>query len=564
MCCVRSACRKRESHVWYPGYSREIDDVEAPARRSSAFRFLTVSNSHDLERYNTLAVLEAFRGAFTAQDDVVLVIKDYGASSGDRTLRDAIAGFERGARVEYVSEFTDKRELIRLYKSCDAFVSAHRGEGFGMKILDAMACGLPVITPLFGGPTAYCEPGNTMPVAFSLVPMGNCLDTRSLRITNVPTWAEVDVESLKAQMRKACDDRTFSSAIGARGRDSAVSRFSWGAAAARLIDITTGLQRTRESRVSPGADAAVPKAERSPYWLGLRVTVVVPTFNRKDKLLSCLEALARQSILPQEFEVVLIDDGSTDGTQEALRDRSFPFALRYYRQENAGPGQARNLGIQRARGEIVLFIGDDIMADERLLEEHLLAHAGTSEPGAAVLGHIDWPQSMTPNGVMDYVCGDAMLQFAYSYIPTAPALDHRFFYTSNISLKRQFLVDAADAGIRFDPRFRRAAFEDSEFAFRLMPRGLQHPLRPAQRAPRTITGWISTALPGASSVPAKWRWSSIGSIRARTSNSRCGGLRTSSSRQRLSSISRSSANIWRRLTARPTLYCAPLAGSLED
>ena len=182
-----------ESHVWYPGYSREIDDVEAPARRSSAFRFLTVSNSHDLERYNTLAVLEAFRGAFTAQDDVVLVIKDYGASSGDRTLRNAIAGFERGPRIEYVSEFTDKRELIRLYKSCDAFVSAHRGEGFGMKILDAMACGLPVITPLFGGPTAYCEPGNTMPVDFSLVPMGNCLDTRSLRITNVPTWAEVDV-----------------------------------------------------------------------------------------------------------------------------------------------------------------------------------------------------------------------------------------------------------------------------------------------------------------------------------------------------------------------------------
>ena len=86
---------QRESHVWYPGYSREIDDVEAPARRSSAFRFLTVSNSHDLERYNTLAVLEAFRGAFTAQDDVVLVIKDYGASSGDRTLRNAIAGFER-------------------------------------------------------------------------------------------------------------------------------------------------------------------------------------------------------------------------------------------------------------------------------------------------------------------------------------------------------------------------------------------------------------------------------------------------------------------------------------
>ena len=52
---------------------------------------------------------------------------------------------------------------------------------------------------------------------------------------------------------------------------------------------------------------------------------------------------------------------------------------------------------------------------------------------------------------MDYVCGDAMLQFAYSLIPQLPTLDHRFFYTSNISLKRQFLVDAAAAGVRFDP-----------------------------------------------------------------------------------------------------------------
>ena len=259
-----------------------------------------------------------------------------------------------GPRIEYVSEFTDKRELIRLYKSCDAFVSAHRGEGFGMKILDAMACGLPVITPLFGGPTAYCEPGNTMPVAFSLVPMGNCLDTRSLRITNVPTWAEVDVEKLKAQMRKACDDRAFSSAIGARGRDSAVSRFSWGAAAARLIDITTGLQGTRESRVSPGADAVVPKAERSPYWLGLRVTVVVPTFNRKDKLLSCLEALARQSILPQEFEVVVDrrwlngrDTGGAAGSPLSLRIAVLPSGECWSRA-SAQPGNPARPGRNRA------------------------------------------------------------------------------------------------------------------------------------------------------------------------------------------------------------------------
>jgi glycosyltransferase involved in cell wall biosynthesis len=177
-----------------PGYSPEINDVEAPHRQSGSFRFLTVTNSHDLERYGTRLVLDAYWRTFSARDDVVLIVKDYGASSGDTSLRDMIrrAG-DRQARVEYVSEFTSKAALIALYKSCDAFVSAHRGEGYGMKILDAMACGLPVITPLFGGPTDFCNRGNSFPVEFSLIPVGDCYDTRALRITNSPMWAECDV-----------------------------------------------------------------------------------------------------------------------------------------------------------------------------------------------------------------------------------------------------------------------------------------------------------------------------------------------------------------------------------
>ena len=477
---------ERDSHVWFPGYSREIDEVPVPPRKDSRFRFLTVTNSHDLERYNTQAVIADFCQAFGERDNAVLVVKDYGATSGDTTIRRALAEAQAGGRVEYITAFTDKRELISLYKSCDAFVSAHRGEGFGMKILDAMACGLPVVTPLFGGPTAYCDGRNSFAVDFSLVPMGDCLDTRALHITNQPMWAEVDSRSLAQQMRRVYTDRDTSVAIGALARTGAIERFSWDSAASRLVDVAEGLRANRARPASPTAKA--PDDNRSPYWLGLRMSVVVPTHNRKEKLLTCLEALERQSILPQEFEVIVVDDGSTDGTKEALDARAFPFALRYFRQDNAGPGSARNLGIERAAGELVLFIGDDIFAGERLLEEHLHAHAIKSEPGLAVLGHIDWPATMPRNAVMDYVCGDAALQFTYTIIPRLASLDHRFFYTSNISLKRQFLVDAAEAGIRFDACFRHAAFEDSEFAFRLMPRGLR--IRYVESARVTHDHWM--------------------------------------------------------------------------
>lgn len=532
------------------GYSPEVHTVAPPRRPDGRFRFLTVTNSHDLERYGTRLLLDTYWDAFRPEEDVVLVVKDYGAASGDTTLRDLIRARTGRARVEYRPEFLPKAELIRLYRGSDAFVSAHRGEGFGMKILDALACGLPVIIPLFGGPTEFCTQDNVLPVAFRLVPMGDCLDRRSLRIGNEPLWAEPDREDLARQLRRAYERRDEVRALGERGRSAVLGRFSWEAAARRLLAVIERLEQRFAQRPAarpgpppappgrvappgrksgtpgepgravtacdrgpapragsgpaprvPGPDLEAggdgvetpcgdpaggripvpvpyrevlvdPPAPPSPYWLGCRVSVVIPTHNRRTLLARCLDALARQSILPEEFEVVVVDDGSTDGTAEWLESRRYPFPLRSLRQANQGPGAARNAGVEHARGELVLFLGDDIIAHEHLLEEHLLAHAEHPEPEAAVLGHVDWPPWLRVSPVMRYVCGEDTRQFAYHYIPHLPRLDFRFFYTSNVSLKRRFLLEAFAAGIRFDPCFRHAALEDTELAYRLQARGL--------------------------------------------------------------------------------------------
>jgi GT2 family glycosyltransferase/glycosyltransferase involved in cell wall biosynthesis len=455
-----------------PGYSPEVNQVEPPSRRSSQIRLLSLTNSHDLERYGTVLLLEAFWKAFTPQDDVVLVLKDYGTASGDSTLRELLHRYRDKARVEFVEEFTSKERLIGLYKSCDAFVSAHRGEGYGMKILDALACGLPVVTPLFGGPTDFCTTSNCLPVDFTLAPVGACFDTQALRITNQPMWAEPSVDSLSSQLRRVVSDGELRHKIGEQGRRDVVGRFTWTNAAQQLLDAIAVLDgSTAVWRELPAVPPTRP-LERSPYWLGCRVSVIVPTYNRKESLLRCLEALAGQSILPQEFEVVVVDDGSCDGTEEALRANRYSFRVKYVRQENRGPGAARNEGLRHAEGELVLYIGDDIIAEADLLEQHLITHATRTESGAAILGHIDWPPRQRRSPVMDFVCGESTLQFAYHFIPTLTSLDYRFFYTSNISLKRRFLTEAAVDGVVFDPRFTFAAFEDSEFALRLERRGL--------------------------------------------------------------------------------------------
>lgn len=461
-----------ECHVLNLGYSREIDAPSPTRSRGSTFRFLVVTNSHDLERYGTRLLLDAYWEAFRPGDPVVLVVKDYGASSGDTSLQELLARPTGRARVEYVPQFTTKAKLIQLYRSCDAFVSPHRGEGFGMKILDAMACGLPVIAPLFGGSADYCTAENSLPIDFELTPMGDCLDSRSLHVTNGPIWSEPSRSSLVRQLRAAFDDPAAARAIGERGRRDVAGRMTWDNAARRLIDITSSVCDRLPSAVgaSPATSAASPR--RSPHWRGVRISVIIPTYNRKAQLLTALHAFESQSILSSEFEIVVVDDGSTDGTREAVQGRDYPFELRYVQQTNQGPAAARNVGLREAVGELVLFIGDDIIAIPTLLEEHLIAHATHHAESAAILGHVDWPPATQPNAVMRYVVGDGTLQSAYQYIPALPTLDFRFFYTTNISLKRAFLVAGADDGIRFDPCFRYAAFEDSEFALRLTRRGL--------------------------------------------------------------------------------------------
>jgi glycosyltransferase involved in cell wall biosynthesis len=97
------------------------------------------------------------------------------------------------------------------------------------------------------------------------------------------------------------------------------------------------------------------------------VSVVIPTYNRKDSLLRTLDSLSKQTYPSDRYEIIIVDDGSTDGT-EKLMGISWPFRVRYYRQENAGATAARNAGARRSLGQILVFMDDDIAATPRMLE----------------------------------------------------------------------------------------------------------------------------------------------------------------------------------------------------
>ncbi|MGR7024932.1 glycosyltransferase [Geodermatophilus sp. URMC 62] len=131
----------------------------------------------------------------------------------------------------------------------------------------------------------------------------------------------------------------------------------------------------------------------------VRISVVVPTYQRRDLVAAAVRSLEDQSF-DQPFEVIVAVDGSTDGSAEALRDLSVDFPLTVLEQPNKGAATARNLGARQAKGEILLFLDDDMEADPHLLAQHDRVHR---EGADAVLGHMALHPGSLPNLISDGV-----------------------------------------------------------------------------------------------------------------------------------------------------------------
>jgi len=116
----------------------------------------------------------------------------------------------------------------------------------------------------------------------------------------------------------------------------------------------------------------------------MAISVIIPTYNRKSELEQLLLALARQTLAPGSFEVIVVDDGSRDGTREWLDEHKhgFGFPFSWFAQEHRGPGAARNLGMGKASGDIFVFIDTDCIPQPDWLQQ-LIKPFASGTVGAA-------------------------------------------------------------------------------------------------------------------------------------------------------------------------------------
>jgi len=187
-------------------------------------------------------------------------------------------------------------------------------------------------------------------------------------------------------------------------------------------------------------------------------SVVIPTYNRAPILKKCLKALENQHIpvgsVVSGYEIVLVDDGSTDGTLEWLQSAAdFPH-VKSYLQDHQGPAAARNLGVKKALGDTIIFIDSDLVVTENFLIAH-----------AKALTEASCDRVFTYGRVINTCNFDLPTSEPYKLTDFSAA----YFATGNVAISRHWLDKAG----LFDPRFQLYGWEDLELGVRLKQLGLK-------------------------------------------------------------------------------------------
>lgn len=198
----------------------------------------------------------------------------------------------------------------------------------------------------------------------------------------------------------------------------------------------------------------------------MKLSVVIPTFNRKDSLRRTLDGLSRQRFPYSNFEAVVVSDGSTDGTEKMVADyaQTAPYALRVLTQANGGPSKARNCGIREAHYEVIVFLDDDVEPMPDFLDRHAEHHR--RDKRVVIIGPMSPDPARSREEPVWVAWEHAKLQEIYAMFRSGGSYSGNHagpihFFSGNASVRREWLIAVEG----FDESFTRQ--EDVEMAVRL-------------------------------------------------------------------------------------------------
>ena len=185
-----------------------------------------------------------------------------------------------------------------------------------------------------------------------------------------------------------------------------------------------------------------------------RFSVIIPAYNAEKTLTSCLRSLADQSLHKGLYEVILVDDGSSDNTAGIAKG----FDVKYIFQTNQGPASARNNGVASAKGEFILFTDSDCVPDHRWIEEMVKPFQGTEV--VAVKGAYKTKQK-----TLVAKFAQAEFEDRYDFLQKSNSID--MIDTYSAAFKKDLFLNMGG----FDSSFPVANNEDTELSYRLSDAG---------------------------------------------------------------------------------------------
>src|SRR5881628_2275621 len=205
-----------------------------------------------------------------------------------------------------------------------------------------------------------------------------------------------------------------------------------------------------------------------------KISVVIPTKNRSALLAETIDRVESQTIPGDHYEVLVIDNASTDDTRAILEQKAGIYPnLKFDFQKKPGAAATRNVGIRLANSDLILFIDDDVQAEPALLQAHLDCHI--QNPNSSVIGAVSMPWGDTPDPFLKYLRDHRILN---PYTPSKGPIDFSYYHTGNVSTPLQALLDVGC----FNENFRMYGMEDIELGYRLEQAGCRMAFAPNARA----------------------------------------------------------------------------------
>jgi glycosyltransferase involved in cell wall biosynthesis/tetratricopeptide (TPR) repeat protein len=411
-----------DTKVYNPDALPYVFTDEPGALRGLTNKFVFLYAGGSIDRKGIDILLDAYARAFTALDDVALVIKDTCADTVYRTanFRDRIlqmASDPNGPMVVYLDAQLSSHRMAGVYTSADCCVQPYRGEGFCLTALEAMACGVPVVVPEGGATDDFVEEtvGWRLPAKHVNYGDGN---VGGWECTG-DTWVlEIGVDDLARKLRAIAQNRDEASQKGTSAAKRVADAWTWDHTAAAVAKRLDALQSRPAQKTCPAARKPLPRersgsakptgSAKAAQALSTKRASKTEQRSKESKpkdvgdglrkpptLSLCMIVRDEERVLGDCLksirgwmdEVIIVDTGSTDRTVE-IADESganvshFPWCDSF--------SAARNVSLEQATGDWVIWMdADDTLPDEcgRQMRE-LLFNAPDDVDGYIMQVHI--------------------------------------------------------------------------------------------------------------------------------------------------------------------------------